>query len=271
MQDLMSMRRGQGFPLVLVHGYLAGGAIWSDQFDHFEHTFDVIAPDLPGFAGSKDIPAPESIPGFAEAVLDHLDGLGVRRFHLIGHSMGGMVVQHMAKIAGQRIEKLVLYGTGPVGVLPGRFETIDRSRQRLREEGLQETGERIAATWFVNGREAPGFEICRNLAARGTLSAALACLTAWEDWDGTSALKEIDNSTLVLWGDCDRSYGWSQPEALWRGIRNASLAVVPGCGHAVHLEKRSLFNQIVEEFLTETEPKRATVGNAGEPLVAVPG
>lgn len=271
MQALTSMREGRGFPLVLVHGYLAGGAIWSDQIDHFQHTFDVIAPDLPGFGGSRDVIAPQSISGFATAILDHLDDLGVKRFHLLGHSMGGMVVQHMAKTSGHRIEKLVLYGTGPVGLLPDRFETIDRSRQRLHEDGLSATADRIAATWFVDGSAAPGFELCRHLAAQTTLSAALACLNAWETWDGTAALADIANPTLVLWGDRDRSYGWSQPEALWRGIRNASLAVVPGCGHAVHLENRALFNQIVEGFLTGSEPKKATVGNAGEPLVAALG
>lgn len=47
----------------------------------------------------------------------------------------------------------------------------------------------------------------------------------------------IKSRTLVLWGDGDRTYPWSQAEQLWQQILNSNLAVVPGCAHAVHLEK----------------------------------
>jgi pimeloyl-ACP methyl ester carboxylesterase len=52
----------------------------------------------------------------------------------------------------------------------------------------------------------------------------------------------------VLWGDGDRTYPWSQTEQLWTEIPNANLAVIPGCAHAVHLEKPGLFNAVLLEF-----------------------
>ena len=57
------------------------------------------------------------------------------------------------------------------------------------------------------------------------------------------------DETLVIWGDRDRTYPWSQIEGLWRGISGSGLAVVPGCAHAVHLEKPALFNALLRDFL----------------------
>lgn len=252
MGQLIFERRGSGFPLVLVHGYLAGAGIWREQFDFFQGRFDVLAPNLPGFGDCAHLTAPDTIPGFAAQVLDGLRAQGVERFHLLGHSMGGMIVQAMAALAPQRIAGLVCYGTGPVGTLPDRFETIEVSRQRLGAEGIESTTRRIAATWFLHGDKADGYEACVALGLKASMQAALASLSAWETWDGRADLNAIDADTLVLWGDRDRSYGWQQPEALWRGIANSSLAVVPGCAHNVHMEKPNLFNTIVGDFLPTT-------------------
>lgn len=249
MTELCYQRIGTGPALVLLHGYLGGSAVWADQMALFGQNRDVICPDLAGFGTSAALPAPDSIEGHARLVLALLDCLGVSDFDLLGHSMGGMIVQEMARLAPQRVRKLVLYGTGPQGVLPGRFETIAQSRARLQQDGVAATANRIAATWFLHGDAAAAYPLCRDLGAQASLQAALVCLTAWENWDGRAALAHIGCPTLVLWGSRDRSYGWSQPEALWRGIATADLAVVPGVAHNVHLEKPHVFNALLADFL----------------------
>lgn len=247
--QLAFQRQGQGTSLVLVHGFLGGSAMWRDQIAYLSTSFDVIAPDLPGYAASKHVKHPNSIVEYAECVLEFLSKLGVEEFYLLGHSMGGMIVQQMSLLAPTRVKKLITYGTGPVGVLPGRFETIAQSRHRIETEGLATAAERIAATWFVAGKDAPGYALCKELGAQASISAALACLGAWEDWNVSSDLDRINAPTLVLWGDRDQSYLWAQPEALWRGIPDSYLAVVPGCAHNVHMEKPDLFNRLVADFL----------------------
>lgn len=244
-------REGQGFPLVLQHGYFGGVEMWQAQIDYFKSRYDVIVPDLAGFGDSATLVAPESIPECAKQVFDLLDSLGVEQFFLLGHSMGGMVVQQMAAMQNERIKKLVCYGTGPVGVLPDRFETLDQSRERLATDGLEATAKRIAATWFVEGENAQGFSVCENVGKKATMQAAIASLTAWGKWNGSSALPMISCPTLVLWGDRDRSYGWRQPNSLWHGIPDSYLAVMPGCAHNAHMEKSALFNMIVDDFLSD--------------------
>ncbi len=249
MSALSYQRAGRGVPLVLVHGYLGASAIWAGQVARFSPFREVICPDLAGFGASASLTAPQTIVGHAEAVLGLLDQLGVDRFELLGHSMGGMIVQEMVRLAPQRVGKLVLYGTGPQGVMPGRFETIAESRARLQRDGVAQTARRIAATWFLQGEAAEGFPLCHALGQQASLQAALASLQAWEGWDGRGNLHAVSCPTLVLWGSHDRSYGWAQPEALWRGIPGADLAVVPNAAHNVHLEKPQIFNALVADFL----------------------
>jgi pimeloyl-ACP methyl ester carboxylesterase len=228
--------------LVFVHGYLGGSPQWANQAEVFSPHFEVITPDLPGFGLNNDLEPPQTIHGFAAYVLDELERAGIDYFHLVGHSMGGMIVQEMVAMAPERIDRLVLYGTGPVGLMPGRFETIDESRRRLTEDGVEATGRRIAATWFLQGEQAARYPVCADLAVMASPQAAQAGLTAMEAWSGVSALSRIATPTLVLWGDGDRAYQWSQPQQLWQQIAGARLAVIPGCSHAVHLEKPHLFN-----------------------------
>lgn len=250
-KSLHYLRGGSGFPLVLVHGYLGGATTWKTQIKHLGDRFDVIAPELAGFGDSADGDACISIDGFAHQLLRFLDEINVDRFHLLGHSMGGMIAQHMAFVVPERVAYLVCYGTGPQGTMPNRFETIDMSRERLLADGVKATAQRIVATWFVDGENADDYQFCTQLNENVTIKTALAGLSAMEAWDGRPALSDIPQPTLILWGDSDQSYGWSQPEALWTGIPGSSLAVMPGCGHNAHLEKPGLFNAIVENFLPE--------------------
>jgi len=235
--------------LVLVHGYLGGSAQWAVQAKKSSSSIPAVTPDLPGFGLNSEMNAPDEIGAFAEYVLGYVRDMNLARFHLMGHSMGGMVAQEMVARAPDRVEKLILYGTGPVGELPGRFETIAESSRRLIEEGPVVTGRRISATWFVDYERAENYRVCANLAQKVSQQAALAGLSAMEKWSGEAALETISSPTLVLWGDCDRTYPWSQIQLLWQGISGALLAVMPGCAHAAHLEKPALFNAIVKDFL----------------------
>lgn len=242
-------RVGSGETLVLVHGYLGGASQWSAEIDFLSPYFDVVAVNLAGYGDAHHLSAPSEIADHARAVLATLDHLGVNRFHSLGHSMGGMVVQELVKLAPARVNKLVLYGTGPQGSLPGRFETMGRSRERLAEDGLVRTAKRICATWLLDKEESPAYEALAALAVHSSEQAARAGLFAMERWDGRDHLQAIQQTTLIVWGEGDRSYGWSQIEKLWRTIPNASLAVLPTCSHALHLERPALFHALLLEFL----------------------
>jgi pimeloyl-ACP methyl ester carboxylesterase len=138
MQDIFAEDVGSGIPLVLVHGFLGSSEMWRLQIDFFKENYRVIAPALSGFGKSNKINSCSSIECMAKSILTTLEKK-IEQFYLLGHSMGGMIVQEMVKLAGEKILKLICYGTGPRGNITGRFETIDVSRDKLKTNGLDNT------------------------------------------------------------------------------------------------------------------------------------
>ena len=87
----------------------------------------------------------------ASKILEVLEEKKIEKFNLMGHSMGGMIAQEMTKITGSRVNKLICFATGSIGEIPGRFETIDETREKLKNDGTKITFSRVPKKWFVKG------------------------------------------------------------------------------------------------------------------------
>ena len=249
MQDMYIGDEGKGFPLVLVHGFLGSSMMWKPQIDFFKNNFRVITPDIPGFGKSNHLKSHNTITLMANSILKCLKEKQINKFNLLGHSMGGMIVQEIAKMGSNKISKLICYSTGPRGEMPERFETIDESRNNLKNIGLEITARNIAKTWFVLGEKAKYFDICIQAGKQTSLEAADNALVAIKGFNGINDLKLIKNDTLIVWGDQDKSYNFEQIQTLKDNIFNSTLTIFKGCAHNTHLEKPEEFNRIVLNFL----------------------
>ena len=249
MQDIYIGDDGKGFPLVLVHGFLGSSKMWEPQVNFFKDRFRVITPDLPGFGKSNKVKSQNSIQSIANLLLDCLEEKKIDKFYLLGHSMGGMIVQEMAKKHGNKILKLVCYSTGPRGEMSGRFETVDQSRENLKKKGLEVTAKNIAKTWFILGEKAKYFDLCLEAGRQTSIEAADNALIAIKNWDGVENLQDIKNSTLIIWGDKDKSYNLKQVQTLEENISDSNLVIFKGCAHNVHLEQPDQFNHTIKDFL----------------------
>ena len=247
MQDIFAEDVGSEIPLVLVHGFLGFSEMWRPQINFFKENYRVIATSLPGFGKSNKVKSCNSIEGMAKSILKSLKK--IEHFYLLVHSMSIMIVQEMVKLAGEKILKLICYGKGPRGNIPGRFETIDVSREKLKTNGLDNTAYRIAKTWFIEEDKSKYFYLCEEAGKQTSLEAADNALVAMKNWSGIENLKNIKNETLIIWGDQDKAYNFNQVETLNDNIPNSNLKIIKGCSHNVHLEKPDEFNRIVSEFL----------------------
>ena len=106
---------GSGPPLVLVHGDGESAASWQWVLPALGRTHRVLAPDLPGPAPTPE-PAPRYTPAFfAGFVAEFLDALGVDRAPLVGNSLGGLAVVHLALRAPECAEAVVLVSSSGLG------------------------------------------------------------------------------------------------------------------------------------------------------------
>ena len=249
MQDIYLGELGKGVPLVLVHGFLGSSKMWEPQIRFFKNHYRVIVIDIPGFGRSNKAKSYQDIPSIAQLLLECLEKKKINKFHLLGHSMGGMIIQEMARIEKKKILKLIFYSTGAIGQMPGRFETVKKSRENLKKIGLEVMAKNIAKTWFVKGEKAKYFDICIDSGKQASYEAVDNSLIALEKWNGIKTLKDIKSKTLILWGDKDRSYNLEQVTILKNNIKDSELKIFKGCAHNIHLEEEGEFNKAVNNFL----------------------
>ena len=242
---------GKGFPFVFVHGYLGSSEMWNFQKEFFSKHYRVIIPALPGFGESHNVKSLDSINKMARQIIDLLDQKNIDKFNLIGHSMGGMIVQEITKLIGNRVNKLICFATGSIGEIPGRFETIDKTREKLKKDGIEVSFSRVPKKWFVKGDKDKNYYLCKNAVKDVSLETADNALLAMKNWRGKEDLKNIKNETLIIWGDKDTSYNFDQVDTLNKNIKNSRLEIFKDCAHNVHLEQSDQFNNLVQKFISE--------------------
>ena len=113
------------------------------------------------------------------------------------------ISQNKLKLAKDKIEKLICFATSSIGQIPGRFETMDESIKRLKDEGINELKTRIPPKWFVKGNKDKNYFFCEKAVINISQETALNALHAMKKWSRFENLTNIKNQTLIVWGDKD--------------------------------------------------------------------
>ena len=257
-----------GAPLLLVHGFTAAKEDFADHLEAFARLgWRAVALDLRGHGRSSQPAeaAAYSLRRFADDVLELADVLGWERFTLLGHSMGGMVAQHVAIAAPERLAALVLMDTshGALGehVPP---ELVSLAKQVVTDGGMRsylEVSKTVedplsSPAYRRLVAERPGHEAygdAKVLAASphmwlgmidelvSPLNDRLAALAA--------ALSGAGVPTLVIVGEEDAAF-LGHAERMAAAIGGARLVVVPDSGHSPQFENPAAWFAAVADFLS---------------------
>ena len=221
--------------VVLLHGFAQTGASWHRV--RAAHGSDAVAPDLRGH-GSATAMRPVGL----GAVLDDLDALVADGATLAGYSMGGRIALHFALAQPGRLKRLVL-----VGASPGLADAGEREARRAADEALADRIERDGIEAFADEWEAlplwAGQPPEVAAAARAQrLAKDPAALAAALRGLGTGALPslwdrlaELEVPVDLVVGERDAKFR-AVATQMARALPMAGVTVVPGAGHAVHLE-----------------------------------
>ena len=242
-------RQGTGPEVVLVHGFLGSSKIFEPLTEHLIQRFSVTTIDLPGFAGSYDVPVPPTVAGLSQLVAETIRSSGLDKCSILGHSLGAWIALEISLQQPDLLDKMVLYGGSPDGYCPERFESYDKSIERIRAQGIESFAADLAAEWFQRGKADPLYSLAREAGSKSNESAAIRHVETWNQWKTRDRLGDVRTPALVVCGDSDRSTHPDLSIEMWKKIPQAQLGILPNAGHVAHLEHVEEFNAMVAKFL----------------------
>ena len=243
---------------------------WRWVLPTLARTHQVYALDLPGFGYSGKPSADYSPAFFARFISSYLDTLRIEQAVVLGNSLGGLIalrltlseparVRALGLVASAGLGREVTYalrlptlpGYGEVAVAWGKTPFGAAQRALLRVPLLFARPERVPAEWIS--------EHNRLAQLPGYMEAVEAALRAQIDLGGqrevlVDRLADLEVPTLVVWGERDRVFPYSQAQKAVSQLRQGFLELIPDCGHLPHVEKPERFALILGRFLDGQTP-----------------
>jgi len=244
--DINYLIGGQGAPLVVIHGGGEGARAWLQNLGELSKYYTVYVPDLPGFGRSQPMSDNFHISEFVKFVEGFSHKLGLKRFHLLGHSFGGGIALHYALRFPHEIKSLVLVNSMCLDkeiALWVRF--LSTLAFYLGEAALAILK---AVGWLIRPFFIP-FEFAPPLLwFRIGLGRSVATLRG-QTTVLLNRLSELIVPTLLVWGARDVIVPASHAYAAAKLIPHCQLHIFEGCGHSAYKQKVHEFSQLLVKFL----------------------
>ncbi len=239
-------------PLVFLHGIGGAARAWRGQLEFFADRYHAMAWDMPGYGGSAPLPS-VSIAALADALQDFLRQVGATKPVLVGHSIGGMIVQQWLTNNPDVAAAVVLAQTSPAFGKPDGDWQKEFIGARLgpldRGETLVSLAPTLVRDLVGDDPDPVGMELARDCMAAVPEATYRATMLAMLGFDQRSALKDIAVPTLVLSGSKDKNAPAPMLAKMASYIPFASYVELEGAGHLVNLERPAAFNAALDKFL----------------------
>lgn len=235
------IEEGEGEPLVLLHGLFGALSNFKDLIEHFRHQYKVVVPMLPLF--DLDI-LHTTVGGLAKHVHKFLEIKDYKNVHLLGNSLGGHVGLVYVLKNPERVKSLILTGSsglfengmGDTYPRRGDYDYIKKKTEVTFYDPAMATKELVDEV----------FEITRN---RLKVIKIIALAKSAIRNNLGEELNNIQQPTLLVWGNNDSITPPFVAREFNRLIPNSELHFIDHCGHAPMMERPTEFNIILDKFL----------------------
>jgi 3-oxoadipate enol-lactonase len=254
--QLHYVERGEGLPVVLLHGFPFDHRIWEPAAEALSDTYRVIAPDLRGHGQS---PAPEGVytmDALAGDVLALLDELKIERAVWIGHSMGGYITMAALRIAPGRIAGVGLVATHPFADSPEKQRDRIASAKKALERGSE-----AVVSGMVNGLFAPGTDLesepvqrIRQIMVNTPREGVAGALEAMAGRpDSVETLRDAAIPMVLIAGAQDQIVGPDMIETMAKTLPKLRRVPIDGAGHMPMIEQPDALTAALREFLQRNQ------------------
>ncbi len=240
--------------LLLVHG--AGGSTrtWKKQRDDLSANYNVLIVDLPGHGESKHRPIEAKVYDFdiiSHKVWEIVDYLKIKNIHLLGVSLGAIIVMKMSNLRPDNVASVVV--AGAIVRLDTKMRVIASLSLKLAEIfGFEKLYKFVA--WLVLPKK--NHKRSRDIFIRESKHLTDEEFRRWTAMYGkclNDTLVQIYNAvsdipTILIMGAQDHFF-LKQAKKYVAIHKNVQLSIVEKCGHIVNLEKADLFNKVCLQFL----------------------
>jgi pimeloyl-ACP methyl ester carboxylesterase len=219
--------------VVVLHGWLGDYAVWEPTFNSLDtQTFTYCFVDYRGYGKSSGMTGDYSMTEIAEDAIALIDKLGWDRFHIIGHSMGGMAAQRLATLLDDPARVKSIVGVDPV---PACGAQLDEPTWELFSGAIENDGNRYQILDFTTGNRNSeqwlSWMVERSRAST-TVPAFSGYLDAWVKENFADEVEGCAVPLLVILGEHDLAFNEEAMQAThltW--FPNSELQVVANAGH----------------------------------------
>lgn len=254
--DWHYVEKGQGLPLVLVHGFPLDHRIWKRQVDELVDCCRVIAVDLKGFGKSASTEA-FTMESQAEELHQLLQQIGALPCVIAGLSMGGYIALAFAEKYGSDVKGLALVDSKA----EADSQAGKEGRQKMADLAMQEGAAPVAAQMMPKVLAAETFEhspqvvkeLQQIMESVPPITVANASYAMRDRADRTALLPTLQCPGLVVLGESDVLIPVSVGEKIKELLPKGELAVVPRSGHIPCMEQPGAVSQVLRQFMVRCQ------------------
>jgi pimeloyl-ACP methyl ester carboxylesterase len=227
--------------LVMVHGAGGRSQVWLSQIHDLNDAVNTIALDLPGH-GDTPGPGSDSIAEYVRWLSGVLQKLFREPVFLMGHSMGGAIVQETALQHPDLVEGIILAATGArLEVAPlfleGLLSDFDATIEKIIHYSYSRNADQLLLREGARLMKEPGSAVVHGDFA--------AC----DFFDRRNDLNQLAIPCLIVCGDQDKLTPRKLSEDLNHSIAGSRLRIIPAAGHMLMIEAPAAFNEHVRDFI----------------------
>jgi len=246
--------RGEGLPIVLIHGFPFDRRIWNEQMEGVSSVGRVIALDLPGFGQSAEFPRgmEPRMEDYAQAIADFVRDRDLGQIILVGHSMGGYVAMAFARRYSEMLAGMVLVatrvGADRKAARQNRMALADDVRSRGAMAVVVSMLSKLFAAGNV-GRDPGLSERLREIMMEQSSEGIIAGLHAMASRPNSGGvIKSLQIPMLVIAGAQDAIIRERAVRAISRSAQSSTFVSVPDAGHMPMMENPAMFNEALRVF-----------------------